>query len=58
MDRLELLAAASQHLSSAIILLTAAGEERLALDVEEIAGWVNFESVAFIGEVSALGQPH
>jgi hypothetical protein len=35
MDRRELLEAAFQH--TAIILLTAAGEDRLALSVEEIA---------------------
>jgi len=37
MDRRELLEAAFQHLGTAIILLTAAGEDRLALSVEEIA---------------------
>ena len=42
MNRKELLEAASQHLSTAIILLTVAGEDRLALDVEEIAGRLDF----------------
>jgi hypothetical protein len=40
MDREKLLEAASQLLGKAIILLTAAGEDRLALDLEEIATWV------------------
>ena len=44
MNRRELLEAASQHLGTAIILLTAAGEDRLALDVEEIAEWLGFTS--------------
>ena len=35
MDRNELLEVASQYLDRAIILLTVAGEERLALDIEE-----------------------
>jgi hypothetical protein len=42
MSREELLEAASQHLSTAVILLTVAGEDRLALDVEEIAGRLDF----------------
>jgi hypothetical protein len=45
MNRKQLLEAASQHLSTAIILLTAAGEDRLALDVEEIVGWLDFSSL-------------
>lgn len=44
MNRRELLEAASQHLNTAIILMTAAGEDRLALDVEEIAEWLDFTS--------------
>ena len=35
MDRSELLEAASQYLDKVIILLTVAGEDRLALDIEE-----------------------
>jgi hypothetical protein len=35
MDRSELLEAASQYLDRVIILLTVAGEDRLALDIEE-----------------------
>jgi hypothetical protein len=45
MNRKELLEAASQHLSTAIILLTVAGEDRLALDLEEIAGRLDFPSL-------------
>ncbi|HEX2449014.1 MAG TPA: hypothetical protein VHK26_12665 [Methyloceanibacter sp.] len=58
MDRAELLAAASHHLTAAIILLTAAGEDRLALDVEEIAEWVDFSSVPFNGEISMPQTSH
>jgi hypothetical protein len=47
MTRDELLEAASQHLTNAAVLLTAAGEDRLALDVEEIAEWVDFTKVPF-----------
>ena len=43
MNRRELLEAASQHLGTAIILWTA--EDRLALDVEEIAEWLGFTSL-------------
>jgi len=42
MDRRALLDAALQHLHRAVILLTAAGEDRLALDVEELAEWLEF----------------
>ena len=58
MDRAELLAAASEHLSTAIILLTAAGEDRLALDVEEIADWVDFSRVPFDGEMHSPRTSH
>ena len=44
MNREELLEAASQHLSRAIILLTAAGEGRLALAIEEVADLFAFPS--------------
>ena len=44
MNREELLEAASQHLSRAIILLTAAGEDRLALAIEEVADLFDFPS--------------
>jgi hypothetical protein len=41
MDRSELLEIASQHLDRVLILLTVAGEDRLAQDIEEIAGcWI------------------
>jgi hypothetical protein len=42
MDRSELLEIASQHLDRVLILLTAAGEDSLAQDIEEIAGWLDF----------------
>jgi hypothetical protein len=45
MTRTELLEAASQHLTNAAVLLTAAGEDRLALDVEHIVEWVEFANV-------------
>ena len=44
MNREELLEAASQYLSRAIILLTAAGEDRLALAIEEVADSFDFPS--------------
>jgi hypothetical protein len=54
MNRRELLEAASQHLNTAIILMTAAGEDRLALDVEEIAEWLDFT----ISPRDAQPMPH
>ena len=42
MDRSGLLEVASQHLERLIILLTVAGEDRLAQDIEEIAGALDF----------------
>ena len=42
MTRSELLKAASQRLEHAVLLLTAAGEERLATDVEELVSRVDF----------------
>jgi hypothetical protein len=42
MDRSELLDIASQHLDRVLILLTVAGEDRLAQDIEEIAGALDF----------------
>ena len=44
MTRAELLEAASEHLRGAIILLTAAGEDRLAFDVEALADRVEFRA--------------
>ena len=45
MDRSELLEVASQYLDRVIILLTVAGEERLALDIEEWMDWVDFSGL-------------
>ena len=42
MDREKHRDAALQHLRRAITLLTAAGEDRLALAIEEIADWWDF----------------
>ena len=42
MDREEYKEAALQDLRRAITLLTAAGEDRLALAIEEIADWWDF----------------
>jgi len=46
MDRSELLEVASQYLDRVIILLTVAGEERLALDIEEWMECVEFCSAS------------
>ena len=46
MTRAELLKAASERLSEAIILLTAAGEDCLAFDVEAIADRVDLSAVS------------
>ena len=46
MDRSELLEVASQYLDRAIILLTVAGEERLALDIEEWMDCVELSSAS------------
>ena len=46
MDRSELLEAASQYLDRAIILLTVAGEDQLALDIEGWMDCVEFSSAS------------
>ena len=46
MDRSELLEAASQYLDRVIILLTVAGEDRLALDIEEWMDCVELSSAS------------
>ena len=46
MDRSELLEVASQYLDRVIILLTVAGEDRLALDIEEWMDCVEFSSAS------------
>ena len=45
MTRAELLDAASTKLAEAVLLLSAAGEQRLAADAEELAELVEFRSV-------------
>jgi hypothetical protein len=45
MDRSELLEVASQYLDRVIILLTVAGEERLALDIEEWMDGLDFSGL-------------
>jgi hypothetical protein len=59
MNREELLEAASQHLSRAIILLTAAGEDRLALAIEEVADSFDFPSKEDVanGSDASGGKP-
>jgi hypothetical protein len=42
MTRAELLEGASQRLLEAVLLLTVAGEDRLASDIERLAGWIDF----------------
>jgi hypothetical protein len=42
MTRTELLEGASQRLLEAVLLLTVAGEDRLASDIERLAGWIDF----------------
>jgi hypothetical protein len=46
MDRSELLEVASQYLDRIIILLTIAGEHRLALDIEEWIDRVEFANAS------------
>jgi hypothetical protein len=56
MDREKHFEAALEHLRRAITLLTVAGEDRLALAIEEIADWSDFprkEGVVGGGEASA-----
>jgi hypothetical protein len=51
MTRAELLDAASMKLAEVVILLTAAGEKRLAQDAEELAECVEFNAVPLKGKV-------
>ena len=46
MDRSELLEVASQYLDRVVILLTVAGEDRLALDIEKWMDCVEFSSAS------------
>ena len=45
MTRAELMDKAVEKLDEVAILLTAAGEDRLAADAEELAEWVDFSSM-------------
>ena len=55
MTRAEFLEAASERLSEAIILLTAAGEDCLAFEVEAIADRVDFSAVPVAVKKRAVG---
>ncbi len=44
MEKAELLMAASEKLAEAILLLSTAGEERLASDAQDLAEWVIIRS--------------
>ena len=55
MTRAELLEAVSERLSAAIILLTAAGEDCLAFEVEAIADRVEFSAVPVAVKTRAGG---
>ena len=56
MDRTELLTAASGKLAEAVILLTAAGEEKLAAYAEDLAQQV--ELTAFEGKTPPSSSAH
>jgi hypothetical protein len=58
MKRTEFLEAASQRLEEAVLLLTAAGEDRLAADVEELAEWVDFSTPPFEGKLPSRRLTH
>ena len=47
MNRVELLEAASMKLAEAVLLLTEAGEKRLAADAGELAEIVEFRALPF-----------
>ena len=51
MTRVELLEAASMKLAEAVLLLTAAGEKRLARDAGELAEQVEFNAMPFEGKI-------
>ena len=58
MTRAELLEAASMKLAEAVLLLTAAGEKRLARDAEELAEQVEFNAMPFEGKVPPKTTSH
>jgi hypothetical protein len=53
MTREELMDTAVKKLDEVATLLTAAGEDRLAADAQELAEWVDFSSVPLHGKVNA-----
>ena len=58
MTRVELLEAASMKLAEAVLLLTAAGEKRLARDAEELAEQVEINAVPFKGKAPPTTTSH
>jgi hypothetical protein len=58
MTRAEILDAASMKLAEVVILLTAAGEKRLAQDAEELAEQVEFSTVPFQRKVPPSSTSH
>jgi hypothetical protein len=58
MNRVELLEAASMKLAEAVILLTEAGEPRLAADAVELAEIVEFRALPFEGQLPKRRTAH
>ena len=58
MTRVELLEAASMKLAEVVLLLTAAGEKRLARDAGELAEQVEFNTLPFEGKVPPTTPSH
>jgi len=58
MTRAELLDTAAMKLAEVVILLTAAGEKRLAQDAEELAEQVECHAVPFEGKVPPTNTSH
>ena len=52
MTRAELMDAALKKLEEAAMFLAAAGEDRLAVDAQELAEWVDFSSPPLHGKVT------
>jgi hypothetical protein len=58
MNRVELLEAASMKLAEAVLLLTEAGEKRLAADAGELAEIVEFRALPFEGKLQSGRTQH
>lgn len=58
MTRADLLDAASMKLAEVVLLLTAAGEKRLARDAGELAEQVEFSAVPFQGRIPPTSTSH